>query len=435
MSNLLERPESTDVTDAGGVAENYRGEAHTEAMDGAEISRPMQPRSNRPWKRLLGTLLGSLMLIASVVAILFGIGLVKAKQIQYALAAPPPPEIPIAVRLVTAIESEYQASTNVVGTVLAPQMVRLRNEEPGTVTEVLMQPGGMVKQGDLLLRMDIRLEQANLAAAIATLDQSMAKLRRSEKLNRNNAISDDEVDQAVASAARARAEVQRIEVIMDRKTIKAPFDARVGLFQLHRGQYLDIGSDIVTLEGNDDHLLVDFAVPGHVARWLKIQDDVAMSIENGTALGTARIVAIDARADSQSRLTKMRARLEPPPPSLRPGDSVLVTAGYGDAKPVVKVPQTAIRRGPSGDTVFVAVSQTPAESQKPAESQTPVENDPSAADPPADGTLRASLRVVQVGGSGKETSWILSGVRAGEQVVADGSFKVVDGALLMPQTP
>ncbi|MEL6107967.1 MAG: efflux RND transporter periplasmic adaptor subunit [Planctomycetota bacterium] len=385
-------------------------------LDSNERSPDVSPAGQAPttertstWKRRLITILGSLGLIAVVVGILAGIAWVKTMQLQSAMSAPPPPEMPVSVRIERVGSGQFQRRTTVVGTVLAPQTVTLRNEEAGTITTVSMQPGGTVKKGELLAEMDTRAESALLVAAEATLRQAKATLVRSEVLKRRNASSGEELDAAIAAAARAAAEVQRLKVIIERKTLKAPFDARVGLFQLHAGQYLDVGTEIVGLEGIDSYLEVDFAVPAHVADRIQTGDEVEMRVDSLGESRSAAITAMDARADPQTRLMMIRARIDTPPPTLVPGDSVLVAIRYGTPAPVAIVPAAAVRRGPSGNIVYVASKDE------------------------QDGSLRANARVVKIGGSDGTMTRVLAGLTEGEWIVADGSFKVFEGSLLSGQ--
>lgn len=404
MSQALENATTLEDEPSNEASESA-GEA-----SGVERSKPLSSKPPSVWKRRLVTIAGSLTLIAAVIGVLIGIAWIKARQIQTAMSAPPQPEMPVAVRLESVVGGQFRPQTTVVGTVLAPQTITLRNEEPGTITAVSMQPGGTVNRGDVLVEMDTRAEQAMLVAAQATLRQAKATLARSEALQQRNASSGREVDDAVADAARAAAEVQRLQVIIERKTLKAPFDAQVGLFQMHAGQYLDVGTEIVGLEGIDSYLEIDFAVPAHVADRVSTGDQVNMRVDSVSESWSAAITAMDARADPKTRLMMIRARMDSPPPTLIPGDSVLVTVPYGTPAPVAVIPAAAVRRGPSGDVVFVAVKDE------------------------KDGLLRASARMVKIGGSDGNRTRVLAGISEGERIVADGSFKVSEGSLLSGNT-
>ncbi len=364
------------------------------------------------WRSRLLTLAGSAGLLIVVGLVIAAIGWAKMRQIHAAMSAPPPPEMPIAIELVQPKPTQFRSSTVVVGSVLAHRSVVVRNEETGIVTKVAMTPGGKVQAGDLLVQIDDRVEQAALKAATATLTQARTSLERAQKLQRANASTAQELDVALADAQRAEAEVDRLNVLIDRKRITAGFDAKVGLFDLHVGQYLDVGTDIATLEGVEDYLHVDFAVPGHVADRIEVGDTVKMRPNASSPVLSAQTIAMDSRADPQSRSLMVRAKLNSPPKTLLPGDSILVTVEYGPNIDAMLVPQTAIRRAPTGTTVFLAEEHPSEDGSAPS--------------------LRARSVSIVLAGSEGTMSRIINGISLDDRVVANGSFKVFEGSLLGP---
>jgi membrane fusion protein, multidrug efflux system len=364
------------------------------------------------WLNAASWWVGGLLIIGATVAVLAAIGLAKYRQIQTAMAAPPPPEAPVAVGLATAEAIKFRQTSVVVGTVLAPRFIQLRTELPGIVTAVSMEPGQVVPKDQVLVQLDVRSEAAELKSAMADLKFAEAEVNRIRSIASPNAISAQEKERAEANLSRAEAEVDRLSVMIDRKTIRAPFEARVGLHQLHIGQYLEAGAPITSLEGTDPFFEIDFSVPKHIAESLKIGDRVRLNLGTNSAAVTPSVievpvVALDGRADAISRTMLVRARIDNPPATMRPNDSVRVVVEYGDLISAVAVPATAVRSAPTGRSVFLAVER--------------------------EGALRAEVRNVVVIGTGDGTrAWIGAGLAGGEQVVAEGSFKVRDGALLAP---
>ena len=114
--------------------------------------------------------------------------------------------------------------------------------------------------------------------------------------------------------------------------IRAPFRARVGITDVHPGQYLNEGTELTTLQGVDDETNVDFAVAQRVAAQLRPGATVDVIVAEGVTPLSARIVAVDARVDSTTRNATVRARLtsSAQPPS--PGASVRVQVPVGDAE-------------------------------------------------------------------------------------------------------
>jgi membrane fusion protein (multidrug efflux system) len=364
------------------------------------------------WLRQVGWWLAGVSIVVATVGGLAAIAYIKYRQVEEAMAAPPPPEVPVAVGLAQARPVTFQRTSVVVGTVLAPRFIQLRTELAGLVTTVSLEPGRTVQAGDVLVQLDTRSETAELKSATAALQLARAELTRLQSIAGSNAVSAQEADVAEANVVRAEAEVDRLTVLIDRKTIRAPFAARVGLHQLHVGQYLDAGSEITTLEGIDDYFDLDFSVPKHISQTMQVGQTVALNIglmADGVTpqILPVPIVAMDARADAVSRTMMIRARIQDPPATMRPNDSVRVRVAYGEPIEAIQVPATAIRNAPDGASVFVAESR--------------------------DGELRAvSRRVLLAGGGDGTSAWIAAGVLADEQVVAEGSFKLREGSLLAP---
>jgi membrane fusion protein, multidrug efflux system len=80
----------------------------------------------------------------------------------------------------------------------------------------------------------------------------------------------------------------------------------------------------------------------------------------------------------------------------------------GPARPAVSIPASALRKGPSGDHVFVITQGK-------------------------DGKTRAQTRTVQSGPVLGDEVVILDGLKPGEQVATSGSFKLRDGILVVIQ--
>jgi membrane fusion protein (multidrug efflux system) len=118
----------------------------------------------------------------------------------------------------------------------------------------------------------------------------------------------------------------------------------------------------------------------------------------------ARIVAVDARVDPDTRNATIRARLTgPATPS--PGASVRVLVPGGPLDTVVSVPVSALRKGPQGDHVFVI-------------------------EPDSAGKPRAHVRTVQSGPVLGEEVIVYDGLKSGEQIATSGSFKLREAVLV-----
>src|SRR5687768_11323967 len=131
-----------------------------------------------------------------------------------------------------------------------------------------------------------------------------------ERMVQRRAASQIELDNARAERDIALAQVARTKAIIARKTIRAPFRARIGMSDVHPGQFLEAGTRLTTLQGVDGASHVDFAVAQSVAATLREGVQVRVFAGNSTTPIPARIVAVDSRVDPTTRNATIRARIE-----------------------------------------------------------------------------------------------------------------------------
>src|SRR4051812_12848546 len=215
-------------------------------------------------------------------------------------AASSQPEPMESVMVAEAKPHEYTPATTAIGTVVALRSVTLRNELAGTVRKVSLEPGRIVEPGTVLVALDVAVEAADLASQQAQAHLAEVNLERTQRMVEQRAMSAMELDQAVAERDVARAQVARTQALIERKTIRAPFRARLGISDVHPGQYLNEGTQITTLQGVDQDVYVDFTVAQRVASQLRHGGHVEV-LAVGDKPVVATILAIDARVDPATR--------------------------------------------------------------------------------------------------------------------------------------
>lgn len=350
--------------------------------------------------------IGSTLLLATVVATAIGLGAWKYESLQAGVAAAAnQPEPMESVTVAVAKDIEHRQTTTSIGTVLALRSITLRNELPGTVRQVRLTPGEIVDTGVLLVALDVSVEEAELKAQEAQASLAKTVLARRRNLNQDLATTQEEVDRARADLDIALAQIMRTKAIIGRKTIRAPFKARVGIADVHPGQYLTEGAQLTTLQGVDEAVHVDFTVAQQVAVNLREGDRVDVFIASRDAPVAARILALDARVDPTTRNAIVRAKIDNLAQAPVPGASVRIQVPVGQARKVVAVPVSALRKGPGGDQVFVIR-------------------------PDEHGKTRAYARQVESGAMLGDEIVIYAGLAADELVAASGSFKLRDGVLV-----
>jgi membrane fusion protein (multidrug efflux system) len=328
----------------------------------------------------------------------------RASTLEANAAAAHQPEPVESITTAVAREQEHRPTTTSIGTVLALSSVTLRNEIAGTVRRVALQPGQIVEAGTLLVALDVSVEQAELEAQQAQAHLAQTSLARLERLAQAQAVSQEEVDQARAAVDVATAQVERTRAVIARKIFRAPFRARVGLSDLHPGQYLNEGTVITTLQGVDRAAHVDFTVAQVVAASLAVGQAVTVFASGDSVPLVAHIVAIDARVDPTTRNALVRARISDRAPA--PGASVRVEVPVGPLAEAVAVPVSALRKGPGGEFVFVVRTDSTGQS-------------------------RAHEQPVKSGSVVDDQVLVLNGLNPGDKVATSGSFKLRESVLVV----
>ena len=357
------------------------------------------------------TRLRSFILIGAILATAVSLGAWKFSAIRAAEAASanqPEPTETVAAAVATA--RPHQETASAIGTVLASRSITLRNEVPGTVRFVSLQPGQVVNAGAVLVALDVSVETAELRAQEAQARLAQTNFERVDRMTSRGAASAMELDNARAERDVALAQVARTRAVIARKTIRAPFRARVGMSDVHLGQFLETGTQLTTLQGVDGAIHVDFDVSQAVAAGMRRGEPVRVISGATSAEIPARIVAVDARVDPSTRNAIVRAELPALADLPAPGSSVRVLIPIGPTRDAVVVPASALRKGPGGDHVFVIAAAK-------------------------DGKSRAQLRLVTAGPVLGDEIVIVDGLAAGERVATAGSFKLRDAALVAVAEP
>ena len=353
------------------------------------------------WKRMIGMLTVTMIIVA-------GLGFVKFQQIQTAIAEgaafQPPPE---AVTTVVAQQEEWPVTLSAIGTMAAVQGVEVSADLPGTVEKIFFDSGRAVRAGDVLAVLDSRQEQAQFAAIEARRELARLTYTRVQELLNQKVISRAEYDRATAELQQTEGQLGEIKAVIERKTIRAPFSGVLGIRQVNLGQYLAGGDPLVTLQSLSP-IYVNFGVPQQSAGQIPVGRTVKVSSTDAGGLErSGRVTALDSMVDEATRNIQVQATLPNPDGKLRPGMFVQAEVVLGPSQSIIVLPASAINYAPYGDSVFV-VADIKGE----------------------DGKTYRGVRqqLVKVGQARGDQVAIVSGLKAGDEVVTSGLFKLRNGA-------
>ncbi|MEZ5276523.1 MAG: efflux RND transporter periplasmic adaptor subunit [Opitutaceae bacterium] len=341
-----------------------------------------------------------------VVGILGGIkGLQIAALIAAGENATQPPE---SVSTAVAEESLWQPRLRAVGSVVAVQGVTTSSEVGGIVTELHFESGAEVEAGDVLVRLDGSIEEAQLAAAEAQLELANLSLKRARELRETRSNSQADLDAALATQKGAEAQVRNISAALAKKTIRAPFSGRLGIRQVNLGQFLGSGSPIVSIQ-TPRPIYVDFWMPQQNLARLSVGQVVEVTADTAPdSVETGEITTISPEVDATTRNVRCRATFPNTHELLRPGMFVEAEIVLPDEEWVLSVPATSVVYAPYGNSIFVVEAQT---------------------DPETGGkSLTANQRFVRLGERRGDFVAVVSGLKPGDEVVTSGAFKLRNGA-------
>jgi membrane fusion protein (multidrug efflux system) len=353
--------------------------------------------------------LGLLLIIGALVGVKFTqiSGLIKMGK-QMEKAGPPPETVSTALSR----DQSWEGTLTAVGSIAAAKGVAISNDAPGVVARIQFESGALVKQGQVLLTLDTRVESAQLASARARRDFAVLSLNRSRVLLASNTIAQAQVDTDESQLKTTTADVGALEAQIDRKIVRAPFAGRLGIRAVNLGQYLNPGTTLTVLEAIDS-VYVDFSLPQQRLANLTVGMPVRVTLESDQgppADGT--IAAIDPTIDATTRTIKVRATMPNKSEKLRPGMFANVTVVLPQQASLIVVPATAIVHASFGDSVFV-VEDAP--------------RDPA----PAAGAVAIKMarqQFVKLGEARGDFVAIVDGVKAGQEVVTAGAFKLRNGS-------
>jgi membrane fusion protein (multidrug efflux system) len=347
-----------------------------------------------------------LLLMAALVG---GLGFVKYRQVESAIAAGASFQIPAtSVTTVVAKRETWPSTLSVIGTAAAIQGVTVGADLPGTVDKIYFESGQTVHQGDILVELDIRQEKAQLANTEAQRDLAHIQYGRAEELSKAGVISKSDYDNAASQQKATEAQVNEIKASIARKTIHAPFTGVLGIRQISLGQYLAAGQAIVSLQSVNP-IYVNFGVPQQDTPKMTLGHNVRVTSQDlpGVAF-PGKITAQDSVINEQTRNIQIQATLTNPGGKLRPGMFVQVELPIGQPRDVIPLPASAINYAPYGDSVFVVAD---IKDEKTGKSYKGVRQ-----------------QIVKIEGSRGDQIAITSGLNPGDEVVSAGAFRLRNAA-------
>jgi multidrug efflux system membrane fusion protein len=351
------------------------------------------------------------LLLAVLVGGLVGFNAFRTKMITqfFANNKPPPASVSVAETKVEVIPNLLTA----VGDLAAVHQVNVTSDVSGRITDIMFTAGSTVKAGSPLVQLFDGPEQGDLANFKAQATVAQLSLDRAKQLAARQFGPQSTVDTAQAAYDQANAGIAKTQAIISQKLVRAPFDGELGVRHVEVGQFLTAGTQIVSLTDLSE-LYANFTVTEKGSAQLKVGQTVRVGVDaypGRTFEG--KITAIEPQISTDTRNIRVQATIANPDRILKPGMFATTTVVLPDKPAVVTVPETAVDYTLYGDSVFLITEK------KEEDGKT---------------SLTAVRTFVRTGNRVNGRAEILSGLKAGDRVVAVGQLKLQSGAAVAIST-
>lgn len=253
-------------------------------------------------------------------------------------------------------ETKVRESVTLVGTAEARKRAVVASQVEGWVEEISFQEGQYIDKGKTLARLDdrslrIQLDggRASLKEAQERLGQAMGDLKRLGVLYKSKSVAEKtfqdaqyEVNARKERVQVLRSELARLEDLLTKKTIRAPFSGWIAEQHVERGEWVDRGGAVAKmLDLSEIHVRVP--VPERYVPLLKVGDNATVSLDAipGRTF-SGQILSLFPSGDPQSRTIPVKVEVPNPDRAIRAGMLSRVTLWVGPPRAAIMVPKDAL---------------------------------------------------------------------------------------------
>jgi membrane fusion protein (multidrug efflux system) len=229
--------------------------------------------------------------------------------------SPPPAKVSVS----TVKTGMVAPQAEFIGTVFYKEVSNVASEVSGLVEEVRFEEGQRLKKGRVLIKLGSDILSKQLSATLATYEQALSELeiariefKRREKLFESKSISEQSYDEnrfrvkGIGKRVSAlKAEVERIEIELQKKKIRAPFDGIVINRLVDRGEWLAEGATVATL-AKDDMVDIVANISEEFVPFIQVGMPVKATVNGKKISGS--IIAVIPRGDIATRTIPLKIR-------------------------------------------------------------------------------------------------------------------------------
>jgi RND family efflux transporter MFP subunit len=283
--------------------------------------------------------------------------------------APPPPP-PAAVKVVTLKTEPVSLTTELPGRTVAYRVAEIRPQVNGVILKRMFVEGSDVKQGQQLYQIDPAPYQAAYESAMALAASAKSQAERYKPLAEVNAVSKQDYDNAVATAAQNKASADTAHINLVYTKLLSPISGRIGRSAVTEGALVTANQTtaLATVQQLDP-IYVDVTQPSAVLLRFKrelaagqlvaassTEAEVTLTLEDGSNYGPrGKLQFTEVSVDETTGSVTLRALFPNPDKLLLPGMFVHEKIEEGRRNDALLVPQLAITHNQKGEPTALVV--------------------------------------------------------------------------------
>ncbi len=313
------------------------------------------------------------------------------------------------------------------GRTVGSKEVEVRAQVGGILLEKAYTEGQLVKQGDILFKIDPQSYEVKLVQAKASREDAKAKLSSAERdwkrtlsLYEKKVISDREHDTALSAFEQARAEVaeadgavQTAQINLDYTTVRAPIGGFISQEAKSEGNLITPADQLLTRIVQFDPMYIVFAyTDSELLRQdelIKNQDQLRVKLKLGDGSyysHEGKINFTDNIVDLKTSTVNARATIANQDAKLFPGQFVRVIVKGITRSNVIAIPDKAVMQGPQGTFVYAV-----------------------------DAESKASIKPIKLGLLTEKGRLVESGLQEDDTIIVEGMMKIRPNQLVQVVVP
>ena len=310
---------------------------------------------------------------------------------------------PIKVEIYKIQPKTYVKTLSAVGSLQSPYETEITSDIAGKITFLDINEGQIVEGNHILAKIDSSTYLADLKTKQATLTNAKVTLQRMQALEKEGAVSKQTLDDAIQKYNEAEAQVEYVDSVLEKTTIKAPFKGYLSLRKVSPGTYITPGTSLTKISQVNPIEIV-FSVPEAQHKSIKKGQKVKFNIASSMHEYQGKVSTIDPVINQNTRTFQAKAIVNNPNRELTPGSFADIKIETETIQNAILIPNEAIIKDLNTTKVF-----------KVSEENT------------------ASIQEIKIKEDDEDFALVLDGLMADDVIVTSGHQKLRPGAKIIPQ--